>query len=75
LLKPIENQDWETLKWIAYVSANGLLLVAMGSVSAVFHLRLLHLDYISSYFHGANSFTLITVIIFLYVYLAGHKKI
>lgn len=66
----------KTLKWIAFVSAIiGLLLVALGSVSAVFHLRLLHVNYISSYFIGANSFFLITVIIFLYIYLAGDKKI
>ena len=66
----------KTLKWIAYISAAiGLLLVALGSVSAVFHLRLLQVNYISSYFRGANSFFLITVIIFLYIYLAGDKKI
>ena len=66
----------KTLKWIAYASAIiGLLLVALGSVSAVFHLHMLQVNYISSYFQGANSFFLITVIIFLYIYLAGDKKI
>ncbi len=66
----------KTLKWIAYISAViGLLLVALGSVSAVFHLRLLQVNYMSSYFHGANSFFLITIIIFLYIYLVGDKKI
>lgn len=65
-----------TLKWIAYISAAiGLLLVGLGSVSAVFHLQMLQVNYISSYFQGANSFFLITVIIFLYIYLAGDKKI
>jgi len=66
----------KTLKWIAYISAViGLLLVALGSVSAVFHIRLLQVNYMSSYFQGANSFFLITVIIFLYMYLAENKKI
>ena len=66
----------KTLKWIAYFSAViGLILVALGSVSAVFHIRLLQVNYMSSYFMGANSFFLITVIIFLYMYLAENKKI
>ena len=66
----------KTLKWFAYISAViGLLLVALGSVSAVFHIRLLQVNYMSSYFMGANSFFLITVIIFLYIYLATNKKI
>ena len=66
----------KTLKWIAYISAViGLLLVALGSVSAVFHIRLLQVNYMSSYFQGANSFFLITVIILLYMYLAENKKI
>ncbi len=66
----------QTLKWIAYITAViGLLLVALGSVSAVFHIRLLQVNYMSSYFMGANSFFLITVIIFLYIHLAGNKKI
>lgn len=66
----------KTLKWIAYLSAViGLILVVLGSVSAVFHIRLLQVNYMSSYFQGANSFFLITVIIFLYIYLAENKKI
>jgi len=66
----------KTLKWIAYISAViGLLLVTLGSVSAVFHIRLLQVNYMSSYFIGANSFFLITLIIFLYIYLTENKKI
>ena len=66
----------KTLKWIAYISAViGLILVVLGSVSAVFHIRLMQVNYMSSYFMGANSFFLITVIIFLYTYLAENKKI
>ncbi len=66
----------KTLKWVAYISAViGFFLVVLGSVSAVFHIRLLQVNYMSSYFQGANSFFLITVIIFLYMYLAENKKI
>ena len=66
----------KTLKLIAYISTViGLLLVVLGSVSAVFHIRLLQVNYMSSYFQGANSFFLITIIIFLYIYLARDKKI
>ena len=66
----------KTLKWIAYIAAViGLLLVVLGSVSAVFHIRLLQVNYMSSYFQGANSFFLITVIIFLYIRLEGNKQI
>ena len=66
----------KTLKWIAYIAAViGLLLVVLGSVSAVFHIRLLQVNYMSSYFQGANSFFLITVIIFLYIHLEGNKQI
>lgn len=66
----------KTLKWIAYLSTGiGLLLVLLGSISAVFHLHFFHVNYISSYFQGANSFFLITIIIFLYINLAGDKKL
>lgn len=66
----------KALKWIAYLStAVGLLLVLLGSISAVFHIRLLQVNYMSSYFIGANSFFLITIIIFFYNHLAENKKI
>ncbi len=58
----------KALKWIAYLSTGvGLLLVLLGSISAVFHLHLLQVNYMSSYFQGANSFFLITIVIFLYL--------
>ena len=66
----------KALKWIAYLSTGiGLLLVLLGSISAVFHVRMLQVNYMSSYFIGANSFFLITLIIFLYIYLTENKKI
>jgi len=58
----------KALKWIAYLSTGvGLLLVLLGSISAVFHLHLLQVNYMSSYFQGAHSFFLITIVIFLYL--------
>ena len=58
----------KTLKWIAYLSTGvGLLLVILGSISAFFHLHLLKVNYMPSYFQGANSFFLITIVIFLYL--------
>ena len=51
------------------------MLVLLGSISAVFHVRMLQVNYMSSYFMGANSFFLITIIIFLYIHLAENKKI
>ncbi len=63
------------LKWIAYISAGiGLLLVVLGSVAAVFHLHILQIRYLTSYFHGANSFFLIAAVIFLYILVCGNKK-
>jgi hypothetical protein len=65
----------KTLKWIAYVSSGiGLLLVILGSVAAVFHLQILQVRYLTSYFQGANSFFLIAVVIFLYILVCRHKK-
>ena len=65
----------KTLRLIAYISAViGLLLVTLGSVSAVFHLHLLQVNYISSYFQGANSFFLIAVVIFLYILVSRKKE-
>lgn len=64
----------KALKWIGYASAAiGLLLVILGSVSAVFHLQMLQVNYISSYFIGANCFFLITVVILLVMHLGEHK--
>jgi hypothetical protein len=63
----------KTLKWLAYVSAGiGLLLVILGSVAAVFHLHILQVRYMTSYFQGANSFFLMAVVILLYI-LIGRK--
>ena len=65
----------KTLKWIAYVFYGiGLLLVILGSVAAVFHLHILQVRYLTSYFQGANSFFLLAVVIFLYILVAGKRR-
>ena len=65
----------KALTWLAYVSAGiGLLLVILGSVAAVFHLHILQVRYMTSYFQGANSFFLITIVILLYLHLGRNKQ-
>lgn len=65
----------KVIKWIAYASsAIGLLMVMLGSVATVFQLQILHVRYLTSYFIGANSFFLITIVIFLYLHLCEHKN-
>ena len=58
----------KALKWLAYVSAGiGLLLVILGSIAAIFHVHILQVRYMTSYFQGANSFFLLAAVIFLYI--------
>ena len=64
----------KTLKWVAYISADiGLLLVILGSVSALFHVHILQVRYMTSYFQAANSFFLIAIVIFLYFLINRNK--
>ena len=64
----------KALKWLAYISAGiGLLLVILGSVAAVFHLHILQVRYMTSYFQGANSFFLIAIVVFLYILVSRDK--
>ena len=65
----------KTLKWIAYLTAGvGLMLVIMGSVSAVFHLHMFQVNYIASYFEAASSFFMLTVVILLYIQFCTNKQ-
>jgi len=64
----------KTIKWLAYISASiGLLLVILGTVAAVFHLHILQVRYMTSYFQGANSFFLIAIVVFLYILVSRDK--
>jgi len=65
----------KALKWLAYITSGiGLLLVIVGSVAAVFHLHILQVRYMTSYFQGASSFFLITIVILLYLHLGRNRK-
>ena len=65
----------KALKWIAYLSAGiGLILVILGSISAFFHIQILQVRYLSSYFEAASSFFLIPVVILLYIHIIAEKK-
>lgn len=65
----------KALKWIAMISSGiGLVLMLLGSVSAIFHLHLLRVNYIASYFWAANSFFLFTIVILLFLYYEKSEK-
>jgi hypothetical protein len=64
----------KALKWIAYISADiGALFVLIGLIQLVFG-RFIQGTEIINYFHAANSFFLITIVIFLYIHLSQNKK-
>jgi hypothetical protein len=65
----------KVLKWIAYISGGiGVILILIGVISALTLKHRLDAIYIASYFLGANSFLLITTVIFLFIHLDHHKK-
>ncbi len=65
----------KVLKWISYISAGiGAILILIGVISALTLKHRLDAIYIASYFLGANSFLLITTVIFLFIHLDHHKK-
>jgi hypothetical protein len=65
----------KVLKWIAYIFAViGVILILIGVISALNLKHRLDAIYIASYFLGANSFLLMTTVIFLFIHLDHHKK-
>jgi len=65
----------KVLKWIAYISTGiGLILILIGVISALTLKHRLDAIYIASYFLCANSFLLITTVIFLFIHLDHHKN-
>ena len=65
----------KALKWIAYISASiGAIFILIGVISALTLKHKLQAIYIASYFLGANSFLLITIVILLFIHLNHHKK-
>jgi len=65
----------KALKWIAYLSACiGGILFLIGAFSLITLKHKLQAVYIASYFLGANSFLLVTTVIFLFIYINQNKK-
>jgi hypothetical protein len=64
----------KTLNWIAWISGGiGLVFILLGLFQAVFG-RLLPGTEIINYFHVANSFLLITIGLFVFLYRCQCKK-
>jgi hypothetical protein len=64
----------KALNWIAWISGGiGLVLVLLGSIQAVFG-QILHVNHIINYFLAADSFFLITIALFVYLYKCQCKK-
>jgi hypothetical protein len=65
----------KTLNWAEWISAViGLALVLLGVISALTHVSILHVRFMSSYFEGANSFFLIAIVLFLFIHFGQFKK-
>jgi hypothetical protein len=64
----------KALNWIGWISAGiGLMFVLLGLIQVVFG-RLLPGTEIINYFHIANSFFLITIALFVFLYRCQCKK-
>jgi hypothetical protein len=65
----------KTLKWIGYISAViGGMLFLIGAISLITLRHKLQAVYVATYFLGANSFLLVTITIFLFIYINQNKK-
>ena len=64
----------KTLKWIAWISAGfGVVLLLLATISIVAG-HSIGAQNIPSFFHAANSFFLLTIVLFLFIHLDQHKK-
>lgn len=64
----------KALKWIAFISADiGLIMILLAAISLIAG-RAIIVENIINYFHAANTFFLITIVIFLFLHLNQHKK-
>jgi hypothetical protein len=64
----------KALNWIAWISGGiGVILVILGVIQFPFG-KFLPGEHIVSYFHVANSFFLITIALFIYLYRCECKK-
>jgi len=64
----------KALKWIAYISADiGAIMLLLAAISLIAG-RAIIVENIINYFHAANTFFLMTIVIFLYIKLEQPKK-
>jgi hypothetical protein len=64
----------KALKWIAYISADiGAIMILLAAIRLIFHIHIFG-EHIINFFQAANSFFLMTIVIFLYIHLDQHKK-
>ena len=65
----------KALNWIAWISAGiGVIFVALGLIQGVFRINFFPGAEIINYFHAGNSFFLITIALFIYLYRCQCNK-
>ena len=65
----------KALKWIAWISGGiGVVFVIIGLIQAVLSRRFSPNAEIINYFHAANSFFLITIALFVFLFRCQCKK-
>ena len=65
----------KTLTWIAWLSLGaGLLIILLAAISLLLGRNLFGFAHIVNYFNAANSFFLITIALFIYIYRCKCNK-
>ena len=63
------------LNWVEWISAViGAIFIILGLIQGVFKFKLIASAEIVNYFHIANSFFLMTIVLFLFIHLGQFKK-
>ena len=64
----------KALDWIAWISGGiGLVFVLIGLIQLIFG-KFIQGTELINYFHAANSFFLMAIVLFLFIHLGQHKK-
>lgn len=65
----------KALNWIAWISGCvGVLIMLLGVISGLIGRSILPIQHVANYFHIANSFFLITIALFVFLYKCQCKK-
>ncbi|MCX6329754.1 MAG: hypothetical protein NTZ85_09635 [Bacteroidia bacterium] len=65
----------KALNWIAWTSACiGVLIILLGVISGLIGKSILPIQHVVNYFHVANSFFLITIALFVFLFRCQCKK-